>query len=59
MRGFTSIEKNKLNMVLADILIKEREDSCLIDGCSTNYIGEGLYYPIYGDKQFLVLKDDC
>ena len=32
LKGFTSIERNNLNLVLAKILIKGKGNSCLIDG---------------------------
>ena len=32
MGGFISIEKNNFNHVLAEILIREKGNSCLIDG---------------------------
>ena len=56
MRGFTSIEKNNLNLVLAEILIKERINSYLILGYQL--IWKGLAYHVYRGKQFQVLKDD-
>ena len=31
MRGFTSVERNNLNPVLVEILIKGRKNSCLIE----------------------------
>ena len=43
--------------MLAEILIKGRGNSCLIDGGDTNYLGEGLHYPIYGGKKFPALRD--
>ena len=45
--------------MLVDILIRERGNSFLIDGRGINYIREGLHYPVYGGKQFLVLSDGC
>ena len=45
--------------MLAKILIKEKGHISLIDGRGTNYFREGLCYPIYGGKQFPVLRDGC
>ena len=45
--------------MLAKILIKERENSAQLTDCDTNYIGEGLYYLVYGGKKILVLRDGC
>ena len=45
--------------MLAEILIKGRGNSCLIDECGTFYLGEGLHYLVHGSKQFLVLRNDC
>ena len=32
LKGFTSIEKNNFDLVLVEILIKGKGNSCLIDG---------------------------
>ena len=58
-RGVISVWKNNLDPVLVKILIKERENFAQLAYCGTNYIGEGLHYPIYGGKQFPVLRDGC
>ena len=53
------MRQNNLDLVLAKFLIKERENSAQLVDCGTNYIGEGLHYPVYGGKQFPVLRDGC
>ena len=58
-RGVISVWKNNLDPMLVKILIKERENFVQLADCGTNYIGEGLHYPIYGGKQFPVLRDGC
>ena len=45
--------------MLVEILINGRKNFCLIDGLDIIYFGEGLHYPVYGDKQFPVLRDGC
>ena len=45
--------------MLAKILIKGRGHFSRIDGLGTNGIGEGSHYPIYGGKQFTILRDGC
>ena len=57
-RGVILVRQNNLDPVLANILIKERENSAQFVDCGTNYIIKGLYYPIYGSKQFPVLRYD-
>ena len=49
-RGVISVRKNNIDPVLDKILIKERENSAQLADCGTNYIGEGLHYPIYRGK---------
>ena len=56
-RGVISVLQNNLDPVLAKILIKERENFAQLADCGTNCIGECLHYPVYGSKQFLVLRD--
>ena len=58
MRGITLIERNNFN-VLAEILINGRNNSFLIDGRDIIYFGEGFHDPVYGGKQFSVLRDGC
>ena len=58
-RGFISVWQNNLDLVLAKILIKERENFSQLANCGTNYIGDGLHYSVYGGKQFQVLRDGC
>ena len=45
--------------MLAKILIKERENSTQLAKYGTNYIVEGLHYPVYGGKLIPVLRDGC
>ena len=58
-RGVISVCQNNLDPVLAKILLKERDNFAQLADCGTNYIGEGLHYPIYGGKKFPVLRDVC
>ena len=45
-----------LNPMLTKILIKESENFTQLADCGTDYIGEGLHYPVYGGKQFPVQR---
>ena len=58
-RGVISIRQNNLDPVLANILIKETENSAQLAYCGTNYMTEGLHYSVYRGKQFPVLRDGC
>ena len=35
------------------------ENFIRFEGRDTNYIGEGLHYPVYGAKNSLVLRNGC
>ena len=37
----------------------EIENFIRFEGRDTNYIGEGLHYPVYGGKNFSVLRNGC
>ena len=58
-RGVVSVWQNNHDPMLAKILIKERENSAQLTDYGTNYIGEGMYYPVYGSEKFPILKDGC
>ena len=45
--------------MLAKYLIKERENFIRFEGRDTNYIGEGLHFPVYGGKNSSILRNDC
>ena len=47
-RSVVSVWQNNLNLVLAKILIKERENYAQLVDCGIDYFEGGLYYPIYG-----------
>ena len=55
-RGVISVRQNNFDPLLAKILIKGRENFAQLADCGTNYIGEGLQYPVYGGKEFPVLR---
>ena len=40
-------------------LIKEIENFIRFEGRDTNYIEEGLHYPVYGGKNSSVLRNGC
>ena len=58
-RGVVSVQQNNLNLVLAKILIKERENSAQLADCGSDYFEGGLYCPVYGGKQTSVLRNGC
>ena len=49
-RGVVSVQQNNLNLLLAKILIKERENFAQLVGCGIDYFEGGLCYPVYGGK---------
>ena len=49
-RGVVSILQNNLDLVLAKILIKERENSAQFADCGIDYFEGGLCYPVYGGQ---------
>ena len=58
-RGAVSIQQNNLDLVLAKILIKERENSAQLADCGIYYFERGLCCPVYGGKQTSVLRNGC
>ena len=50
--------KGSLSCVSKDI-IKEIENFIRFEGRDTNYIGEGLHFPVYGGKNSSVLINGC
>ena len=49
-RGVPLVWPNNLDLLLAKILIKERENSAQLVDCGINYFEGGLCYLVYGGK---------
>ena len=49
-RGVISVQQNNLDLVLAKILIKERENSAQLADYGIDYFEGGLCCPVYGGK---------
>ena len=58
-RGVVSVQQNNLDLVLAKILIKERENYAQLEDCGIDYFEGGLCCLVYGGKQTLVLRNGC
>ena len=58
-RGVVLIRHNNLDLMLAKILIKERENSAQLVDCDIDYFERGLCYPVYGGKQTSVVRNGC
>ena len=56
-RGVVSVRQNNLDLVLAKILIKERENSTELVDCDINYFEAGSCYPVYGDKHISIIRN--
>ena len=50
--------KGSISRVSKD-LINEIENFIRFEGRDTNYIGEGLHFPVYGGKNSSVLRNGC
>ena len=58
-RGVVLVQQNNLALVLAKILINERENSTRLADYSIDYFEGGLCYPVYQGKQTSVLRNGC
>ena len=50
------MRQKNLDLMLANIIIKERENSTQLLDCGIDYFEGGLCYPVYGGKQTSVFK---
>ena len=55
-KGVISIRKDNLDLVLAKILIKEKENSAQLSNCGINYFKGGLLSYLWGNQNSVSKK---